>query len=342
MISSTNHNDEKGRSIVKNPKISVIVPIYMVEKYLTNCMRSILEQDYSNIELIAVVDESSEDRCEEIIDEYIKKDKRVSKYIRGHLGLGDARNYGMRFATGDYLIFVDSDDHFCKRNYLSEIVRTIEEDEPDYIITRYRKYDEETKKVQLVSRDWDASLLESGGSEKKMIHILDSGSFGISAWAKAYKTSFIQTNGLSFSDGYSEDIDWTGKVLNLTKKIDVLYIDGYSYLVRSDSLSKGKNIKQIMDVADRLDSWEKSLTGSSEYENAQRGYIAYYFFILLGLIPYLPKEERKMARKRVMVFKRYTSFSRSKKTRLANAVCKVIGYRIGEQVLHRYIKKGIH
>lgn len=90
--------------------ISIIVPVYNVESYLTRCIESILAQTYTNWELI-LVDDGSPDRCPEICDAYAAKDKRIKVLHKTNGGLSDARNHGLDVATGDYILFVDSDDY---------------------------------------------------------------------------------------------------------------------------------------------------------------------------------------------------------------------------------------
>ena len=96
--------------------ISVIVPIYNVEKYLTKCIESIINQTYKNLEII-LVDDGSPDKSPIICDEYAKKDNRIKVIHKKNGGLSDARNYGMSLATGEYISFIDSDDYIDEEMY---------------------------------------------------------------------------------------------------------------------------------------------------------------------------------------------------------------------------------
>lgn len=108
-------------------KISVIVPIYQVELYLRRCIESILNQTYADLELI-LVDDGSPDQCPQICDEYAKKDDRIKVIHKTNGGLSDARNAGLRIATGEWLAFVDSDDW-------------IEPEMFEYLLNNAQKYD---------------------------------------------------------------------------------------------------------------------------------------------------------------------------------------------------------
>ena len=100
----------------QNPKISVIIPIYNTEKYLKNCLDSILNQTYQNLEII-LVDDGSTDNSKKIVDDYAKKDKRIKAIHQKNQGQSTARNNGLEIATGDFISFIDSDDAIAKNFY---------------------------------------------------------------------------------------------------------------------------------------------------------------------------------------------------------------------------------
>lgn len=110
-----------------NELISVIIPIYNVEKYLSECIESVIVQDYKNVEII-LVDDGSPDNCPKICDEYEKKDDRIKVIHKKNGGLSDARNEGIKAATGNYICFVDSDD-YIEKDYIS------------YMYNNLKKYD---------------------------------------------------------------------------------------------------------------------------------------------------------------------------------------------------------
>ena len=94
-------------------KFSIVIPVYNVEKYIDKCLKSIINQTYDNFEVI-VVNDGSPDNSQVIIDKYVKKDKRFKSYEKKNGGLSDARNYGLEYISGDYLLFIDSDDNIEK------------------------------------------------------------------------------------------------------------------------------------------------------------------------------------------------------------------------------------
>ena len=97
-------------------KISIIVPVYKVEAYLSECIESIINQTYRNLEII-LVDDGSPDKCGEICDEYAKKDERIHVIHKKNEGVARARNDGIEYAGGDYISFIDSDDWIAENAY---------------------------------------------------------------------------------------------------------------------------------------------------------------------------------------------------------------------------------
>lgn len=120
------------------PKVSVVVPVYNVEKYLSKCLDSLINQSFRDIEIICV-DDGSPDKSGEIAEEYAKKDSRIVVVHKENAGLGYARNTGMEHAEGEYVTFVDSDD-WLTENYISNLVNAAEKYEADTVIGGYSRY----------------------------------------------------------------------------------------------------------------------------------------------------------------------------------------------------------
>lgn len=138
--------------------ISVIVPIYNTEKYLVECVESIREQTYSNIEII-LVDDGSTDASIEICDEFSKKDSRVRVFHKENEGSAVAKNFGIQQSKGEYIILVDSDDIVSDK--MIEVLYThIKEKNADIAIGNYYIYDESDKNFYFYVTDKDFSVEE--------------------------------------------------------------------------------------------------------------------------------------------------------------------------------------
>jgi len=210
----------------ENKKISIIVPIYNVEKYLAECIESIQKQSYSNLEII-LVDDGSPDRSGEIADRYADKDNRIKVIHKPNGGLSDARNAGMEVATGDYIGFVDSDDFLPEDAYEVMLQKAMEQD-ADYIIGNYINcYEDGTL--------WEKPIFNIDKYKEFQLNIKDyQDSFFImnsSACNKLFSKAFLDKLGVKFTVGLpAEDAIFT--TYCFIKSTKVFYIPNLVYIYR--------------------------------------------------------------------------------------------------------------
>lgn len=225
-------------------KVSIIVPIYNVEKYLDRCMDSLLNQTLKDIEII-MVDDGSPDNCPQMCDEYAKKDNRVKVVHKKNAGLGFARNSGLDVAKGEYIAFVDSDDYVGLNMYKTLYDRA-EADKCDAVFCGFRTELKQNKWVY--SDEVDADKLWRGKDVQLfMLDMIASGAgvkaerlYQMSVWHSIYKRSIIEDNHLRFvseREVASEDIPF--QVDYLSKANTVAYIKEmyYSYCLNGTSLT---------------------------------------------------------------------------------------------------------
>ncbi|MGW7758576.1 bifunctional glycosyltransferase/CDP-glycerol:glycerophosphate glycerophosphotransferase [Streptomyces violaceusniger] len=210
------------------PRFSVIVPAYEVQPYLNDCLRSVLEQDFTDLELIAV-DDHSPDACGAIIDEAAACDPRVRPvHLPENAGLGRARNAGIRRATGDYLLFLDGDDTLAPGSLRAIADRLARTGEPQVLVFDYARVDWTGEAVRNVR----AELLRQGDPEDpedphaRQVFRLDQRPellrLLMVAWNKAYRRDFVRKEGFAFPPGFYEDTPWTFPVLLTAESIAVL------------------------------------------------------------------------------------------------------------------------
>ena len=141
-------------------KISVIIPVYNVADYLKECLDSVLQQTYENLEVI-LVNDGSTDISPSICDKYASEDSRILVVHKLNGGLSDARNCGLNISTGEYVFFIDSDDYLTDNNAITEIVEGIENHcDIDLVIFQYKKYYNVTNKMILLSLSIYQILME--------------------------------------------------------------------------------------------------------------------------------------------------------------------------------------
>ncbi|MEW2296008.1 bifunctional glycosyltransferase family 2 protein/CDP-glycerol:glycerophosphate glycerophosphotransferase [Streptomyces sp. NPDC006743] len=188
------------------PRFSVIVPVYRVQAYLHECLESVLTQSFMDLELVAV-DDCSPDACGEIIDEFAARDPRVrAVHLSENRGLGAARNAGMAQASGEYLLFLDSDDTLTPDALWAIAARLKETGDPDLLVYGFARTDWTGRAVR---DDVTGPLRQDGPAPFRLADRPGLLRVLMVAWNKAYRRDFVRREGLAFPDGYYEDTPWT-------------------------------------------------------------------------------------------------------------------------------------
>lgn len=216
-------------------KVSVIVPIYKVEKYLNKCIDSILDQTFKNFELI-LVNDGSPDRCGAICDECAKNDNRIIVIHKENGGVSAARNAGVEIARGEYIMFVDGDD-FLENNCLELLVKASDDGNIDLVAGGYNAIDFKPLKNKLISTPnelYDGEM----NTEEFMRCVTDvvmgegkNGSVFLVPWAKLYKTALVKENCIRFMVGvkHVEDTIFNIEFYQQIKKVSCIKACIYNY-----------------------------------------------------------------------------------------------------------------
>lgn len=225
---------------MKTPAISVVVPVYKVEKYLDRCVQSILTQTFTNFELI-LVDDGSPDNCGNMCDAYAKQDSRVQVVHKENGGLSDARNVGKTAAVGEYILFVDSDDYIAP--HLMETLYTLAKKYHADISCggAYNCY--QNKKISQFSERKEL-VYDGVTALKKMLQGQD---LPGSAWGKLYSKNLC--NQLDFQVGkYYEDAFFQVDMFPMAKTVAVTTEPLYYYIHRAESITTHSFREKDMDV----------------------------------------------------------------------------------------------
>lgn len=211
-------------------KISVIIPIYKVEKYLNRCVDSVVKQSYQNLEII-LVDDGSPDLCPKMCDEWAKKDNRIKVIHKENGGLSDARNIGMQIMTGEYVFFVDSDD-WIHRDTLKTLKNFQEKYDADIVECKAFPICEEIEDVQIEGTSIEINRFDT---KDAMSALVIENPLKQTVWNKLYKKSTV--DGIHFEIGkYHEDEFWTYQVFDRAKTFLFVDVQLYYYFQRSDSI----------------------------------------------------------------------------------------------------------
>ena len=168
-----------------NPKISIIVPVYNAEKYLNECVDSILNQDFTDFELL-LVNDGSKDNSGHLCDKYAHKDNRVRVFHKENGGVSSARNLGLDNAIGEYIVFIDSDD-YVDVNYLSILMSV---GESDLVVTGYEGFG---YKIDTYSFSFENTKYSGWQISICLSQYMNSIPFRV-PWDKRYKTDIIKKN----------------------------------------------------------------------------------------------------------------------------------------------------
>lgn len=225
-----------------NPKVSIIVPVYNVEMYLRECLDSLVEQTYPNIEII-VVDDGAKDRSGEIADEYAERYENIITIHKNNEGLGLARNAGLKIATGDYVSFIDSDD-YADKDMISNLMKPIIEQSFDTVIGGFKKVDDK-KRILFVEKYsiqffcnqdvFQVFFPRIIGSEPKQHD-----SFRMSVWNAVFDLNIIKSNNIVFPSErkfISEDLLFDFYYYQYAQKVCVLDSISYNYRTNTNSLT---------------------------------------------------------------------------------------------------------
>lgn len=222
-----------------NPLISVIVPIYNVEKYLARCVDSIVNQTYKNLEII-LVDDGSPDSCPQMCDDYAKKDSRIKVVHKKNGGLSDARNAGMAVATGEYISFIDSDD-YVSDDFFECLLDVINKENSDIAECSVVKFYEDNRFDEFS----DDLSVKTYDTQDAMSALIAENPFHQHVWNKLYKTELVKD--IPYAVGkLNEDEFWTYQVFGRASKVAKLNKTMYYYFQRSSSImGVGYNIRRL-------------------------------------------------------------------------------------------------
>ena len=219
------------------PLISIIVPVYQVEKYLEKCINSIIAQTYKNLEII-LVDDGSTDNCPAICDRFQKEDARIKVIHQQNGGLSHARNAGLEIATGDFIGFVDSDD-WIEPNMYEILMSALQDTGAEIAVCNRQTEISDSKYLPANITSCKRKLYSS--KEALRLIINGRGNIRNTVWNKLYKRTVLSN--ISFPEGkIYEDLLWTPLVIGNAKLIVCMDSPLYHYLNRTDSLSHNENL----------------------------------------------------------------------------------------------------
>lgn len=274
--------------------ISIIIPIYGVEKYIDRCVNSVVNQTYRNLEII-LVDDGSPDNCPSICDEWAKKDRRIKVIHKKNGGLSDARNVGMNSATGELIGFIDSDDWVCEEMY-QLLYENMKQNDSDISACGVKMVWEDDIPDRMLTTKGYYVL----NQQEAMEAIIKESVLKQPVWYKLYKTELIRN--ILFPVGkYHEDVFWSYRAIGNARRVSIIDIPCYYYFQRKGSIMGEKYSLRRLDVLDgkceRLKYLERRFPDMVEIAKWDLWFSCIYSFQMS--LRFLPRDKCKIARQKI-------------------------------------------
>lgn len=302
-------------------KFSVVIPVYKVEEYLDQCVRSVVEQTYPHLQII-LVDDGSPDRCGAMCDDWAKKDDRIRVIHQENGGLSDARNTGIRHADGDYVLFLDSDDWWESNRVLEAIATQLKRTPVEVLSFNYRKsYDGVYQPTYFDDAQPSSEAVES------VAQIVQGDRWINGACNKALSRKLLTENKLYFRLGItSEDIDWTLRVALKAETFAFANVCVFVYRQHSASISHTVAPRNVRMLCDNVMTCVRLLESADVTRaEALKSYVAYQYGTLIYNVASLSKADRIPLKEDVKQMRYLLACSSNPKVRLIYRCSRLLG-----------------
>lgn len=210
--------------------VTMVIPVYNSEKYISRCIESVLNQTYKNVDIL-IINDGSKDNSQKIIDGYAKKYKNIITIEQKNMGVANTRNKAIQMTNTEYIMFMDNDDYIDK-DYIETLLKNAEDGKYDIVVCGYRRPNENGKILKEVK-------LENYEFAKYNV---------LSPWSKIYRTDFLKKNNLEFlNNDIGEDLYLNYQAYACTNKIKTIDYVGYNWFLNTKSVSstKQRNAKKV-------------------------------------------------------------------------------------------------
>lgn len=311
-------------------RFSIIVPVYKVEAFLTKCIQSIVGQSYSDIEVI-LVDDGSPDKCPEMCDEWAKKDSRIKVVHKKNGGLSDARNAGLNVATGDFIIFIDSDDYWCENDLLEKISKRYQMFKEDIILFGCKIVKEDGTE-EITRSNYDILLMNHHDKSLTLNTLFTQNNLPGSAWIFAVRKCLIDAHNLRFKVGVtSEDFEWIISTLVAANAIGAIEGVQYAYIRRSNSITTHASYSAVKGAENAFKRYEEL----GKRVPALDKYIARIYLLSLMTYNQLSKEDRL---KSAPIFRKHIKTLKSANLNIYYWFVKLLGLKLSSFAIRTVYK----
>lgn len=315
-------------------RFSFIVPVYNVEKYLEQCVSSILRQDCRDYEVI-LVDDGSTDASGALCDKLAAASNQIRVIHQKNGGLSEARNTGIRNAQGEYVLFVDSDDYIAD-GILAKINDTIARNEGvDVVFLEAVKFYPDGREVPMAD-GYVAERICDRTKEEVLQFLTTMPKFPGSACTKAIRRNLLNDPMLFTKGLISEDIDWSYRLFGVAEKYAYLPEPYYYYRqARAGSITNTVSLRKTESLLWIVEKWAERKP-KDLYRRCVNSFVAFQYMILLLNLSALPEDMAKAYWKRAGSLKWILSYGRSQKLRMVKICVKLTGIKMTSRLLRWY------
>ena len=302
---------------------SIVIPVYNVEKYLEECVDSILKQKFTDYEII-LVDDGSNDSSGDICDKYSEKYVFIKTIHKKNGGQSDARNVGTAVALGDYIIYIDSDDYVSDDEFLSDISKHILTYGSEIVMYKFSKYFDESKILDKCSFSFPDTKKFAG--DELLLEMVKRDAYYGMAWTKAFKRSIASEFDTSL---VCEDMDWFFNLLSNSKSFSVIDKEYIAYRQRAGSVTSSLKIRNLSDFIVTLEKWSKIIAQAEFSESKRRalnGSLAKYYSNLLIVYSRLNDKCKKEYVNRIKSLNFLLNYSLSSRPMQIKKVYRIAGF----------------
>ncbi|MCM1034545.1 MAG: glycosyltransferase [Paludibacter sp.] len=313
---------------------SVIIPVYNVLPWLLRCVESVWAQTYRAVEII-LVDDGSTDGSSRLCDQLEAQDARIRVIHKTNGGLSDARNAGLLAATGDYVVFLDSDDLWLSPNGLQQIADALARNATDLLL--FKRVDLYPCHTSAYSSDecqcskesdYNVMVVNAAPAQHVFAHLVQMQRFNMSACFQAVKRSFLISNHIFFTVGLlSEDVDFSLRLWQAAQTVQALNIDMYGYWHHHGSITTTYSIRNLRCYDIMFSTWAQSLTDKNDmFALTAKGYLAGLYVSCLYAYGNIAHKHRSEARTILRKHQTLLQYSINRKAKRALSVYRRIGF----------------
>lgn len=298
-------------------RFSIIIPVYNVEEYLDACVESVLCQSFSDFEVL-LIDDGATDSSGTMCDDWAAKDSRIRVIHQENQGLSGARNTGIREATGDYLMFLDSDDWWAGANVLEKIALRIEKTQSEVLSFDYQKSFDGVVSPPYFNR--------GDAIDHTLAYMMEQEIWVNGACNKAVRRKLFSDQ-LFFRMGVSsEDMDWTLRLAQRAECFDYLQQVVFIYRQRTTSISHSVSHKRVADMLENVRFCLDLLDECPQKKQLLLPYVAYQYATVLYNCASLPRKQRRTLWKDMKSLRWLLSESDNSKVKLLKTANRVLGF----------------